>query len=497
MKDEFGFHDVHASRGPASECFVYEHGWQSWSPSGVYPATTPCSPRAQREDWRVMGYRPDREAPREGFQAEGLLGLVGEDRTAELFFSPRPDREVASIRARIEGERVVIAADGAVESLSAPSLDAGLAAVGDLYAARLHARPVKPLPAGWCSWYAYWDKVTADDVLANLKALDAERFNVGVVQVDDGYQAGIGDWLECRSAFGDLAAVADAIRESGRVPGLWTAPLLVGEKSQLAERHPDWQVRGAVAAESHWGQRIGVLDVTNPAVAEHLVKLFAQLRSRGFAFHKLDFLYGGALPGLRHEDVSPLTAYRRGLELIREGLGDDAVILGCGAPLLPSIGLVDAMRVSPDVAPRWEPKLGDLSKPAMKSALLAGKARAWMHGRLWVNDPDCVLARADVERPEPWARYVEALGGLLVSSDPLPEARSGATGARKAVDAPRRSNASGLVALGRSGRRQSRSALTDGAPHFGGLRASRTLGASQRAFAGGFRCTERSPCCPC
>jgi len=369
-----------------------------------------------------MGYRPDRPAPESGFQGEGLLGLVGEDGSAQLFFSPRPDREVASLRARVEDGRVVVSSDGAVESLSAESVGAGLAAVGDLLSARLGVRPVRPLPAGWCSWYAFGDKVTAEDVLANLKVLDAEGLEVGVVQVDDGYQAGLGDWLDCRPAFGDLAAVVDAVRESGRVPGLWTAPLLVGGRSRLAERHPDWLVGGAVAAESHWGQRVHVLDVTNPAAAEHLVATYAELRGRGFGYHKLDFLYGGALPGRRYDqDASPLAAYRRGLELVREGLGEDAVIVGCGAPLLPSIGLGDAMRGSPDVAPRWEPKGGDLSKPAMRSALLAGKARAWMHARLWVNDPDCVLVRADVERPEPWERYVEALGGLAFSGDPLPE----------------------------------------------------------------------------
>ena len=58
---------------------------------------------------------------------------------------------------------------------------------------------------------------------------------------------------------------------------------------------------------------------------------------------------------------------------------------------------------------------------AMQSALAAGRARAWMHGRLWVNDPDCVLVRPEVERPEPWGAYLRELRGLAVSSDPLPD----------------------------------------------------------------------------
>ena len=56
----------------------------------------------------------------------------------------------------------------------------------------------------------------------------------------------------------------------------------------------------------------------------------------------------GAVPGPRHEDVDGVAAYRSGLELVREVVGPDVQLVGCGAPLLPSVGLVDAMRVSPD-----------------------------------------------------------------------------------------------------------------------------------------------------
>ena len=40
---------------------VYEHGWQSWSPTGVHrvPAT---SPRPGRERWQTMAYRPETPA---------------------------------------------------------------------------------------------------------------------------------------------------------------------------------------------------------------------------------------------------------------------------------------------------------------------------------------------------------------------------------------------------------------------------------------------------
>lgn len=414
------FTDLLVSAGPADESFVYEHGWQSWSPAGVYPGSTGRSPRPRKRIWQAMAFRPEIPAPDSGFQAEGLLAIVNADGTAEVVYAPAPEVEVPSIRARDEGGRLVVSSNGAVEHLRASSLDEGLAAVGDVLAARLVTRPVESLPAGWCSWYTYWNEVTAQDIVDNLEVIDEHDLGIGVVQVDDGYQKGIGDWLDGRPGFGDLDEVARRIMDSGRTPGLWTAPFLVGADSDLAAAHPDWLVGGAVASDRHWDQEIRVLDVTHPDAAEHLVGVFATLRERGFGFHKIDFIYGGAMVGRRHEDMTPIEAYRRGLELVREGAGDNAVILGCGAPLLPSIGLVDAMRISPDVMPAWEPDLDDISQPGMRSALAAGRARAWMHGRLWVNDPDCVLVRPEVERPAPWAAYVETLRGLAVSSDPLP-----------------------------------------------------------------------------
>lgn len=417
---QHAFTDLYASPNAPETLFVYEHGWQSWSPAGVYAAALAHSPRPQRGIWQTMAFRPEKPAPSNGFQGEGMLAVVNPDHTVEMFFAPEPDISVPSIRARIDGGRLVVSSDGEVMQRSAATLDDALALATDVWTSRLSERPLQALKPGWCSWYTYWQQVTADDVLANLDVIVDKELPIDVVQVDDGYQAEIGDWLDGREGFGSLDRVVERVIASGRTPGLWTAPFLVGANSELAARHPEWLVEGAVASEHHWGQQIGVLDVTHPDAAEHLRTVYATLRERGFAFHKIDFVYAGAMVGRRHEDVSPIEAYRRGLRIIREGAGEDAVILGCGAPLLPSIGLVDAMRVSPDVMPNWEPDLGDISQPGMRSALVAGKARAWMHGRLWVNDPDCVLVRPQVERPEPWQEYLSALRGLALSSDPLP-----------------------------------------------------------------------------
>jgi alpha-galactosidase len=125
------------------------------------------------------------------------------------------------------------------------------------------------------------------------------------------------------------------------------------------------------------------------------------------------------MEGRRAEPVDGVSAYRHGLRVIREAIGPDSYLLGCGAPILPSVGLVDAMRVGPDIAHHYEPVDGDLSQPSQRAAAQNSRWRAWQQGRFWVNDADCLVAGPHVERREDWARVVEAYSGLRSSSDRL------------------------------------------------------------------------------
>lgn len=408
----------------AQRATVYEHGWQSWSPAGAYPASTHRSPRPRRAIWQTMAFRPGHPAPDDGFQGEGLLavstdGPAGPTRT---WVASDPTRSVASIRATVRDGRVSVSADGPVVEVGPSStLDDALGMAALHLAAATPPRPERPMGPGWCSWYGSWHEVTDAVVEESVAIIDREDLDIRLIQIDDGHQAGIGDWLSPSGRIRDMAALARRIRDGGREAGVWTAPFLVGADSELARRHPDWLIPDAVAAERHWGQRVGVLDTTHPDAADHLATVFRTLRSWGYTFHKIDFLYGGAMAGTRRDDVGPIAAYRAGLQIIRDAVGEDATILGCGAPLLPSIGLVDAMRISPDTDHRREPPDGDISQPSLRGALAAGRARAWMHGRLWVNDPDCLLVTPRAEDRDVRVAHLGAYGGLALSGDRLAE----------------------------------------------------------------------------
>jgi alpha-galactosidase len=402
------------------DAVVFEHGWQSWSPSGAY-STNQRPPRAMSPVAHTMGYRPELPAPEDGFQGEGLLALdPGNGDAVHMWSAPDPHSEVPSIRLTSQDGRLVVSANGVVrEDTYQGGIEPALAHWAEELALRLGVKPVAALPPIWCTWYYYFTQVAEDDVLENLAAIGRLRLDVGVVQLDDGYQTGIGDWLGRNPRFPHpLAELASRIRDTGRHAGIWTAPLLVGEHSQIAREHPDWLV-GEADAGFNWGQRLAPLDITHPDAAAYLQQVFRSLASWGFDFFKIDFLYAGAIPGRRRQDTDAISAYRAALRLIRDAVGEQSTLLGCGAPLLPSIGMVEGMRISPDVAPSVEPPAGDLSRPAQRSAVLAGQARAFQHARWWVNDPDCLIARPEVESRETWAAHIERYGGLRGSSDRL------------------------------------------------------------------------------
>ncbi len=257
---------------------------------------------------------------------------------------------VPTLGAVLEHDRLVVRATGGARATAHPEgAEAALAGYADWFAGQVGAAALVAPPTVWCSWYRYFEQVSSTDIMENVKAFDANDLPVDVVQIDDGWSRGLGEGLLPADGFGSLPALVDGIRGSGRRAGIWLAPFLVGMQSTLAVQHPDWLVG---PAGRNWDQDLAGLDLTHPGIRDLLSETFRGLVDLGVSYLKLDFLYGGAVPGRRHEHLSGTEAYRSGLAPVRETVGPDVYLVGCGAPLLSSVGLVDAMRVSPDTSTR-------------------------------------------------------------------------------------------------------------------------------------------------
>jgi alpha-galactosidase len=433
----------------------FKHGYQSWSSS--YPVAVGMRLGARvREDLAArLAHQSEITRPAEtpenaiselftiiesSSSSDRLLaGFIGSANQLTNLTVTTPDLIVA--RALLDGAILRPNESVQIEPLvclrsgeSAARLAARWAAMlGEAMRARVHA----PYQRGWCSWYQYFHNISEDVFISNLRMLKELRseYPLEIVQLDDGYQAALGDWTRTNPNFpSGLKRIADQIRDSGFTAGLWTAPFLACRDSQLMREHPDWFITtdgnpvGAAQVPdwtNHDDKFAYALDSSDPSVTSHLEQLYSNIVSDfGFEYLKLDFLFAGAVEGNRRDaGVTRAQSLRRGLEAIRRGSGEQAFILGCGCPLGPAVGIVDGMRIGPDVAPHWGVSAGG-GEAGTVLAIDAIVARSFMHRRLWLNDPDCLMLRAEqsqlsADEREALAWTIAASGGMLLISDDM------------------------------------------------------------------------------
>ncbi len=424
---------IEVFRAPAPAAFLFNN-WQSWGPmEKATPSTRFPELEAIVKDYSPYLFSPLPDELLRGPVSDHFVawegGLAGflTSRVGHPFFTIEGDDLVgwvdyfeAEFDAPVALEPLAVLEGGAVEAL----LDRYAGLVKRANRVRIN----RWNPVGWCSWYHYFGRLGWPDVLENLEtaAGDREAFPFDVFQVDDGYETEIGDWMSPKPGYPDLAGLAEAITAKGYRAGIWTAPFSAAESSRLFAEHPDWMVAENGRPKPcyrGWGRTIYALDTTHPEVKLWLHETVSGLRRAGFSYLKIDFLFAAAMPGTRRRHVTPIQAYREGLRTVRRAAGDDFV-LGCGAPLLPSAGLVDGMRVGEDTAPYWKTKPSGFQGPNAYFALKNALMRQFMHRAFWLNDPDCLLLRdretelSKSER-ELCALAAGALDNMIMDSDKL------------------------------------------------------------------------------
>ncbi len=284
-------------------------------------------------------------------------------------------------------------------------------------------------PSGWCSWYFYYQEISAADVLKNARwiAENLKDYGAVYVQIDDGWQGvghGLGenrDWttIDRRFSMG-MDRLAQAIRELGLKPGLWLAPH--GQSNpDVVKAHPGaflLKPDGSSASDT-WEGRF-LVDPSTDAGHAYLRELFRRLVDWGYEYFKIDgqpivideYRRKSGFFGKRGGD--PVELYRQTLRTIRETIGEDRYLLGCWGIPLPGVGIMNGSRTGGDIVLGWD---------GFRVALEATKRWYFLHNIAWYCDPDVMVLRPPLtlDQARVWATLQGLTGQALMVSDCLPD----------------------------------------------------------------------------
>ena len=255
-------------------------------------------------------------------------------------------------------------------------------------------------------------------------------------QIDDGWQFDgtfPGDWFIDTQKFPNgLDDIRKACNDVGMTFGLWLSPFLVAEKSRYYESVKHLVRTDVVAGCSSPSNIIRLFDLDNPEFYEKLYKTYHWLsHEMGVKYYKLDFLVFGYFSGecsITFKSDYKSALFRKVISTIREAVGDDAIMLSCGSPILECAGIFDAQRESRDIiVPKshddpfyWQHWMN--IKNASKTVLY----RYFYNNVIFRNDPDgAVLRDYDIgdgfdcsyAEARYWSTIVAFSGGLVLAND--------------------------------------------------------------------------------
>ena len=398
----------------------FVNGYQSWTTSGemsaedIYRGTTPLAGVTKyTKDMAITSgdYAFTRYEPRPGFfhsftytylrrgDEFELFGSLSERNGYTVFYSDM-EKHIFSVEKDVEGLTI----SEPYEMFDSVRVVGGYDEVFDKYFAAMSLPAKKRVDrlTGYTSWYNYFQKIDENIILRDLKGLSRARESVNIFQIDDGYEPFVGDWLDYNGKDfpNGMKTIADAVHREGYLAGIWLAPFNVQRgKSRILKEHPDWLIRnpdgkpqlGCVA----WGGAY-TLDIYNPEVREHLKKVFdTVLDDWGYDMVKLDFLYSQCRTP--RDNKTRGTIMCEAMDFLRECVGDK-LILGCGVPLGPAFGVVDACRISCDVDLSYGGKFYNSMSinnelPSAQNAINNSMFRRHLNGRAFLNDPDVFFLR--------------------------------------------------------------------------------------------------------
>jgi len=311
--------------------------------------------------------------------------------------------------------------------------------------------PKIPQYKGWATYDYYGGKFTEQEVKLNIDQLKSSNIEANIIQIDGGWWAERGDYLNSRSNIaGGMKGLAKMINDNGYIAGIHIDGFRAEITSEVFKNHPDWFLKNQknehiIADYLKNGKIVKrvYFDYSHPAVRDYIQNITKTMRvDWGYQYFKIDFTWFGLnnriFKSVKNDTITEIMAFdnsmtsmertRAGLKAMGEGIGS-AYYLGCSSVFGSNIGIVDGLRTGGDISPVYE---------FYATRCLQNACNFYLHKTVVYNDADYVVVRnKDDEEPERawgnqkfggtvthneatmWTNYVALFGGIKLSSDNL------------------------------------------------------------------------------
>ena len=215
--------------------------------------------------------------------------------------------------------------------------------------------------AGWCSWFAYFQNITEENIktAADILAETLLPYGLEYLQIDDGYQqspAGLPDtWLTPNDKFpSGLEELSTYISTKGFKPGIWTYTSF--HQRDFAEKNQQYFVldeNGNVA----YGNWVGyVLDGSKSETINNIIQpIYRGFKKTGWQYFKVDALrhlryegYNSYSNYFKKQGIDRTAVYQKFVKSIRDQIGRGNFMLGCWGIRPELAGIIDGCRIGTD-----------------------------------------------------------------------------------------------------------------------------------------------------
>jgi hypothetical protein len=291
---------------------------------------------------------------------------------------------------------------------------------------------------GWCHWFYTLDSYSEDEILLNARFASEHlrKYGMEYIQLDEGYQRAHGEW-EGNSRFPHgMKWLAGQIRALGLRPGIWIAPFVISETTDLFRNHPDWLLKNEDGSPKRIGPWPGedtewylneaprryALDITHSEAEKWFTDLIDTICNNwGYEMIKVDFVAWTVFSADRFHDPSatPAEVYRKAFEIIRKTAGNKCHVLDCGPGHI-TTGPANSMRIEYDQNYGFRSEAWKQYFQGPSSSAGALGKRYYFHNRTWTNDIDHLcIDLLSTGQAQAAASLIALSGGNTIAGDRL------------------------------------------------------------------------------